>query len=174
MLRRLVLLLLIVIILAVGALAAIPFFVNVETARQQIVAQVEEQTGMVLRLDGEIAVSAFPHIGVSAKSVGLAPSRGEDEILEAGEVRFGLKPMPLFAGRFELASLTLVEPQYTVAGGEGAAAEQKPEQSGESDTLPVTSAELGIDPSPLNRLETELRGHVTSPHHRLTPVEPGE
>ena len=87
MLRRFVIPLFLLIILAVGALAALPLFVDVERAREQIIAQVEEQTGMVLRLDGDISVSAFPQIAVSAKSVGLAPSSGQAEILEAGEIR---------------------------------------------------------------------------------------
>ena len=139
MLRRIVLLFLLVFILAVGALAALPLFVNVEGAREQIIAQVEQQTGMALRLDGDISVSAFPQIAVSAKAVGLAPSSGQDEILEAGEVRFGLKLLPLISGRFELSSLTLVEPEYTIAAGDGA----NVEPAGDSDSLPVTSTELG-------------------------------
>lgn len=138
-LRTIVLTVLILIVLSAGVLLALPLFLNVESAREQIIAQVEDQTGLVLRLDGDISVSAFPQIAVSARSVGLAPARDQTEILEAGEVRFGLRLLPLMSGRVELSSLTLVTPEFTVGGGDDAA----PGRGGESDALPVTSAELG-------------------------------
>jgi hypothetical protein len=35
----------------------------------------------------------------------------------------------------------------------------------------VESGDFDVDPEPLNRLETEMRGHTTSPYHSIRPVE---
>ena len=125
-------------VLLVGAAFALPFFLSAETARNQIVKQVAAQTGLALRLDGNVAVSAFPRFAVTAQSVGLAPSPGEAEILAAREVRFSMGLLPLLRGQVELSGLTLVKPEFTIAadGGTPAASD-----SGASD-LPVTSAQL--------------------------------
>jgi AsmA protein len=124
--------------LLVGAALALPLFVSGETARNQIVNQVAAQTGMALRLDGKVSVSAFPQIAVTARSVGLAPSPGEAEILAAREVRFSLQLLPLLRGRVELSGLTLVKPEFTIEAGGGAEAAS----DGEASDLPVSSAQL--------------------------------
>jgi AsmA protein len=131
------------IILAIGALLAgaviaLPLFLNGDTARNRIVKQVAAQTGLALRLDGDVSVSAFPQIAVMAQSVGLALSPGEAEILAAREVRFSLQLLPLLSGRVELSGLTLVKPEFTIeTGNSGPAA-----TNGDAAELPVTSAQL--------------------------------
>jgi uncharacterized protein involved in outer membrane biogenesis len=117
-LRKAVSITLVIGALLVGAAFALPFFLSGETARNQIVKQVAAQTGLALRLDGKVSVSAFPQIAVTAQSVGLAPSPGETEILAAREVRFSLQLLPLLSGRVELSGLTLVKPEFTIETGD--------------------------------------------------------
>ena len=124
--------------LLVGAAFALPFFLSGETARNQIVKQVAAQTGLALRLDGKVSVSAFPQIAVTAQSVGLAPSPGETEILAAREVRFSLQLLPLLSGRVELSGLTLVKPEFTIETGDSGPAAT----AADAADLPVTSAQL--------------------------------
>ncbi|HSG95667.1 MAG TPA: AsmA family protein, partial [Afifellaceae bacterium] len=125
-------------VLLAGAVFALPLFLSAETARNQIVKQVAAQTGLALRLDGDVAVSAFPQLAVTARSVGLAPSPGEAEILAAREVRFSMQLLSLLRGRVELSGLTLVKPEFTIAHGSGPSAASGSETS----DLPVTSAQL--------------------------------
>ena len=138
MLRKALFITLIVGALLAGAALALPFFLSAETARNQIVKQVAAQTGLALRLEGNVSVSAFPQIAVMAQSVGLAPSPGEAEILTAREVRFSLQLLPLLSGRIELSGLTLVKPEFTIETDGGAPAATE----GDTADLPVTSAQL--------------------------------
>jgi AsmA protein len=125
-------------VLLVGVALALPLFLSAETARNQIVKQVAAQTGLALRLDGDVSVSAFPQLAVTAQSVGLAPSSGKAEILAAREVRFSMQLLPLLRGQIELSGLTLVKPEFTIeADGSAPAA-----TGGEASDLPVTSAQL--------------------------------
>ncbi len=125
-------------VLLAGAVLALTLFLSAETARNQIVRQVAAQTGLALRLDGDIAVSAFPQLAVTARSVGLAPSPGEAEILTAREVRFSMQLLPLLRGRIELSGLTLVRPEFTIEADGGAPAAT----DGQASDFPVTSAQL--------------------------------
>ena len=136
--RKAVFVILAVGVLLVGAAFALPLFLSAETARNQIVKQVAAQTGLALRLDGDVAVSAFPQLAVTAQSVGLALSPSETEILAAREVRFSLQLLPLLRGRIELSGLTLVKPEFTIEADGGAPAAA----GGATSDLPVTSAQL--------------------------------
>ncbi len=138
MLRKALTITLVLGALLVGAALALPLLLSAETARNQIVKQVAAQTGLALRLDGDVSVSAFPQIAVMAQSVGLAPSPGEAEILAAREVRFSLQLLPLLSGRVELSGLTLVKPEFTIETDGDA----PPATNGETADLPVTSAQL--------------------------------
>lgn len=54
---------LLVLLLVVGALAALPFLVPTSVYKEQIIAQTKATTGRALSIDGDLKLSLWPEIG---------------------------------------------------------------------------------------------------------------
>ncbi|MEE4278719.1 MAG: AsmA family protein [Halieaceae bacterium] len=92
-----------VLILAVFLL---PFFIDRDTLVALASEQLESQTGVVLRVDGEVSLSLFPEVAVAMSGVrAQLPDSGGT--IEADSLATGVALMPLFSGSVEIASLTL-------------------------------------------------------------------
>lgn len=91
-----------------GALAAALLF-DPNDYKDQITAQVKEQTGRELEL-GHLDLDVFPWLAVGAENVKLANAEGfgTEPFAEVGEARVGVKLLPLLLDRkVEINSLTL-------------------------------------------------------------------
>jgi len=101
-----------VLVVLVGLVVAVPFFVPTSVYAEKISEAVESATGRTLTLGGDVGFSLFPSVGVTAGNVAFANAPGAAEphmaTLKSLEVR--LKVMPLLSGKVEVESFVLVEP----------------------------------------------------------------
>ncbi len=86
--------------------------IPVETVRDATKAEIRNVTGLDLVLRGDVAVSLFPTGSISFANVTL----GDDTkpVLAADRLTARLRFFPLFAGRIEIADVSLVRPHINV------------------------------------------------------------
>src|SRR5689334_6465638 len=97
---------------SVAALGAMALLIPTETVREATKAEIRNVTGLDLVLRGDVAVSLFPTGSVSFSNVTL----GEDAkpVLAADRLTARLRFFPLFAGRVEIADVSLERPRINV------------------------------------------------------------
>jgi AsmA protein len=102
-----------VVLASVAALGAMALLIPVDSVREAAKAEIRNVTGLDLVLRGDVAVSLFPTGSVTFANVIL----GEDAkpVLEADRLTARLRFFPLFAGRIEIADVSLVRPRINVA-----------------------------------------------------------
>ena len=96
-----------------AALGAMALLIPVDTVRDATKAEIRNVTGLDLVLRGDVAVSLFPTGSISFGNVML----GDDAkpVLSADRLTARLRFFPLFAGRVEIADVSLVRPRINVA-----------------------------------------------------------
>ena len=101
-----------VMLASVAALGAMALLIPTDTVREAAKAEIRNVTGLDLVLRGDVAVSLFPTGSVSFGNVAL----GDDSkpVLAADRLTARLRFFPLFAGRVEIADVSLVHPRINV------------------------------------------------------------
>ena len=111
--RKAAVVLAILIVLVLAGLVITPQFIDLDRFRGPIAAQLAERTGLPVELQGPIELALLPTPTLTAGAVRIANPPGTavpDMVrLRALEVKPAL--LPLLAGRLELVSATLVEPE---------------------------------------------------------------
>lgn len=111
------------VLIAVGILLAIgfivPFFIDVDRYRPQIIAQVESQTGRKVEI-GHISARLIPTPGFSVENVTLGPPAGfaPVNLVTVGKVKGSVALLPLLHGGLEVSSIEIVKPRITLATDE--------------------------------------------------------
>lgn len=107
--KRAVLLILLLAIVAAGALFLIP----TERIAGVAARQFETATGRSLQLSGDLSPTLWPVLGVTAGPVEIANADWSDEgpMIRAEGLVIGLQAMPLVSGRIELRELRIDRPQ---------------------------------------------------------------
>lgn len=102
---------LIVIVLAVVALLAAPFFIDVNSYKSQIEQQVEDATGRKLTI-GSISASIFPWIGVELEDVHLANRSGfaDRDFASVKKLNVSLALLPLLSKQVEIQAFEIDSP----------------------------------------------------------------
>jgi AsmA protein len=103
-------LILLAVIVLVVAGAYLTLYFDPNEHKALIVAKVEEATGRDFAIDGDIGLTLFPWLGVSAKDVqlGNAPGFGDQPFARVGEADVAVKILPLLAKRqLEVGTVTL-------------------------------------------------------------------
>ena len=102
-----------VVVASFAALGAMALLIPVDTVRDATKAEIRSVTGLDLVLRGDVAVSLFPTGSISFADVTL----GDDSqpVLAADRLTARLRFFPLFAGRIEIADLSLVRPRINVS-----------------------------------------------------------
>ncbi|TAN62107.1 MAG: AsmA family protein [Magnetospirillum sp.] len=110
--KRILVAVAILVLVAVGALVALPMMVPAEKIRNELVAQVKAATGRDLAIQGKVAVSVFPALSVEVTNVALSNPAGftTRDLVRLGAVDVKLKIMPILSGRVEVDSFVLVDP----------------------------------------------------------------
>jgi AsmA protein len=110
--KRLGIAIAIVVLASVVALGAMALLIPTDTVREATKAEIRNVTGLDLVLRGDVAVSLFPTGSVSFGNVTL----GDDTkpVLAADRLTARLRFFPLFAGRVEIADVSLVHPRIKV------------------------------------------------------------
>jgi uncharacterized protein involved in outer membrane biogenesis len=153
----------IVILLFLVALA-VPYFLNVDRYRQNIVDVVAKQTGRNVSL-GEIRARIFPGIGVTLDSLHVGNPAGfpTGDLVGADEIRVNVALAPLLHGIIHVNSVDLVRPKLTLLTDSRGknnytfessdSAEKAPPKSGDSssgvtldqiDAINLTGAEIVV------------------------------
>lgn len=95
-------------LLIVAALAA-PMFINQDTIKAQLIAQVKKATGRTLEIKGETSVKFLPNIAVSAQDVSLSNPEGftTPYLVSLKKLETGAELMPLLRGELLINGITL-------------------------------------------------------------------
>ena len=99
----------IILLLIVSAAILLPIVIDPNDHKPEIIAQVKEQTGRDLRIDGDISLSVFPWIGVALGKVELGNAAGFDNPVFAStdKVSIRVKLLPLLSKRLEMDTVTI-------------------------------------------------------------------
>ena len=107
--RTFIKLIIAIIIIAIAALAALPFIIDPNDYKDEIAAQVEKATGRKLTLQGDIGLSVFPWIALELGPLSLSNASGfkaeSFASVEAAEIR--IKLMPLLKKQLEMDTIVL-------------------------------------------------------------------
>jgi AsmA protein len=110
--RKLLIGIAVVLVLAVAAVVAVPLLVPVDAYKGRVVGLVKEATGRDFAINGPVRFSLLPNLALEAHDVALANVAGgsapEMARLKTLEVR--LKLLPLLHGAVEVDRFVLVEP----------------------------------------------------------------
>jgi AsmA protein len=101
-----------IVLVSLAALGTVSLLIPVDAVREAAKAEIRNVTGLDLVLRGDVAVSLFPTGSISFANVTL----GEDSkpLLAADRLTARLRFFPLFAGRVEIADLSLERPRINV------------------------------------------------------------
>ena len=121
-----------------------PMFIPIDWVKEQIVAQVKENTGRDLKLDGDVSVSLLPTTSVEVTDVALSNRPGSDVAdmvtLKGLELDVGL--FPLLDGQLEINRFVLIEPDiYLEVDQQGQGNWVFEGQGGETTTADDTSGD---------------------------------
>ena len=107
--------LLIVLVLLVGGLLALPFFIDLASYQDQYKPLIEHALNRKIQLQG-IRLTIWPLIGarVAGFTVLDDPSFGEGSFASLSSLDVGVKLMPLLGGRIEVAEIALRDPVISV------------------------------------------------------------
>ncbi|MEJ0024729.1 MAG: AsmA family protein [Rhizomicrobium sp.] len=103
-------------VLIVLAVLAVPFVVPTGTLRDQIEQRVSQATGRAFRIEGDLAFSLFPTLGLTAHRVTLAnmPGGRAPHLAEIDVLRIGIKLLPLLSGRIEADQIECDRPRLAL------------------------------------------------------------
>jgi AsmA protein len=102
-----------IVLAGLAALGTVPLLIPSDRVREATKAEIRNVTGLDLVLRGDVAVSLFPTGSISFANVALG---GDPKpVIEADELTARLRFFPLFAGRIEIADLSLVRPRINVS-----------------------------------------------------------
>src|SRR5574337_652062 len=107
--------LLVLLVLLVGLVLALPFFVDLNTYQDQYKPLIEDALNRKVQLQ-DIRLTIWPRIG--ARVAGFAvlddPSFGLTPFASLSSLDVGVKLMPLLSGKVEVEEITLHQPVITV------------------------------------------------------------
>ncbi len=107
--RTLIKVIVIVLVLAVAALAAIPFVVDPNDYKDEIASQVEKATGRQLSIQGDIGLSVFPWIALEMGQLSLSNASGfkADSFAKVNNAQIRIKLLPLLKKELEMDTIVL-------------------------------------------------------------------
>ncbi len=114
--RKLIVGVVVILVLAVGGLLAAPYFVPTDTYRARIEEAAEAALGRNVTVSDDIKIRLLPRITVSAgaSSVDNPDGFGDDKFASMGELRVAVKVLPLFSKRVEVDEFILVDPAISL------------------------------------------------------------
>jgi len=102
----------VLVVLAIAALVAAPFLIPVETYKEQIATAARDATGRELTIGGDFGVSLLPSIALEAEDVAFAnaPGASTPQMATLQALRVKLQLWPLLTGEVKVDQFVLVEP----------------------------------------------------------------
>ncbi|MGE0103955.1 MAG: AsmA family protein [Blastocatellales bacterium] len=108
--------------LIIVVLLLIPYLIDINTYRGQIVAQLEDRLGRKVSL-GDLSLRIFPsmRVGVEQAAIGENPEYAKGDFIRAKSIRLQIGLMSLLKGKPEVGGIELIEPEIALikdkAGG---------------------------------------------------------
>lgn len=94
------------------------WLIDRNAVRDAVVTQIRAATGLEVAVNGATDIAIFPSAHVTLHQVSLKGGGGDQTPLSTTELRANLRLLPLLAGRYHVANLSLVEPQINVTWGD--------------------------------------------------------
>ncbi len=93
-------------------LIALPFLIPMESYRGPIADAASTATGRMVSIEGDLRLTIYPELGVSAGAVSMANAAGarEPQMVSVDNLVVGVRVMPLLSGRVEVARIVLDQP----------------------------------------------------------------
>ena len=110
--KKLLIGLAVIVVLVLAALVAVPYFIPVDTYKQQIAKAAREATGRDLAINGDFRLSLLPRFELEAGDVVFAnaPGASQAEMAKLAQLLVRLEVLPLLTGEIAVDSFVLVEP----------------------------------------------------------------
>ena len=107
--KRIIIAIVVLIGLLIIALALAYFLIDANAFKQRIISEVNEATGRELTIEGDLDISVFPWLGLSANKVSLsnAPGFSDKPFASLERAEFGIKLAPIFRKEIEADAITL-------------------------------------------------------------------
>jgi len=114
--KKVVLFILAIVLVALGVLLAAPVLVDWNAYRRDVAAAIVQATGREVTIAGDLDLSILPLPRFTVRRISIASVDGavERDLLRVGELRIELAVAPLLAGRIAVKSLSLVDPVVTL------------------------------------------------------------
>ena len=118
MIKKIIKILAVLLVLLILAALIVPQFIDLRRFTPAVAKLVKEQTGRDIRFDGEIKLSIFPWIKVTANDVALSNANGfaPDDMFSAGRLAVSVKFLPLLKRQIEIGNVEVdrLKFHYTV------------------------------------------------------------
>jgi AsmA protein len=97
------------VLLLIVAAGILPFIINPNDFKPEIIAAVKDKTGRELALDGELKLSLFPWAGISTEKIALsnAPEFQDRPFATIEESHIGVRLLPLLSKKVEISRIVL-------------------------------------------------------------------
>jgi AsmA protein len=148
----------VILVLLVGAVVALPFFIPVDTIKEEVVAAARDATGRELSIKGDVSFKPFPRFEVEVGDVSFANAEGASDpnMAEIQKLLVQVQVLPLLSGQVRVDSFVLEKPvihleidkngkaNYVFESGEATeAAETTGEQEAAGGEMTVPDISLG-------------------------------
>jgi AsmA protein len=97
------------VLLLIVAAGILPFIIDPNDFKPEIIAAVKDKTGRELALDGELKLSLFPWAGISTEKIALsnAPEFQDRPFATIEESNIGVRLLPLLSRKVEISRIVL-------------------------------------------------------------------
>jgi len=110
--KKLLIGLAVIVVVIVAAAVVVPFFVPIDTYKNQLITRVKAATGRDLKIAGAVKFSLLPVLGLEANQVSFsnAPGASTPEMIQLGKLEVALKLFPLLGGEVVIDRFVLDQP----------------------------------------------------------------
>ena len=144
--KRLGLLLAALVVLIVAAIIYVVVFVDPNQFKGELQKIAKEKANVTLRMDGDIAWSIYPQIGLSLENFGVALG-SDPELMSFSKAEFGVQLMPLFQQRIAVDTVRLVDLKANLKVDKNGQPNWQVQTAGTTTTSEAPATETGGDNS---------------------------
>jgi AsmA protein len=108
----------VVVVLLIGAVVALPFFIPVDWVKEQAQTQASQATGRQLTIAGDVSLSVFPNVRIEANDVHFANEPGSPvtDMVSLSKLALDVQLMPLLSGDLVVDEFVLIDPVIYLEG----------------------------------------------------------
>jgi uncharacterized protein involved in outer membrane biogenesis len=129
-----------IIVLLVGALVSVPFWLDVNEYKKEIAELIKDKTGFKVNIDGNITARAIPDISLVVENVSIGSSFDEaGELISTDKLVLNIKLVPLLEKKLEISSLQVIKPDITLQVNDSG---QRNWETAESSKIPEAKDEV--------------------------------